>query len=1080
MKGMTTIRGLFLRRIGRWAERLVWIGGFLVGLVLLFYLASDWFLVPQLRRYFQEKTGAAVFLERVRWKGPFTLQIGRLTLAEDAQNPQDTLLASFEQADCVLSWSRLLRLELQPRLIQIKRAVAEVRYNADLKQWNFKHLKADGKAAQGRLLPEIVVQTASIRIQKVREGKRFNYAVIDFQGRLRRNESVYQVFLEASPAGMFAGSRLEGVWQPDGSQGRVELNGRIRMPLVYLFGNAWNLENLHLACRYEPNRFHLEQFSCGLGDGRISLQGQIQGPLDRGNLSAAVNLDNLYLSAESTPDAIVYSEPILEWMSGGLERFLRRYRPQGRADASLQIDGLLSEPAQSRIVGSLVCRDISILDRKFPYRFEQICGVIELKGRDLILRDLQAKNGPSHFTIRGQIQNFGPQSDIQIQVISEKVLLTEEIKQALPPALQQKWFELAPSGTCGFEYRYHRRPNADRSYRAVVHLHDISCLYDRFPYPLSHLTGTMVFEPNLLTLQGITARPGSGREIRMEGTIQNIRQGRPICDLTLTARGLPVDEAFRNAFPKQTRRFLSQFQVQGTVDLEVRIQGLYEEDKPLPYSASFAVEAEQLFWKPFPMEFEGVLIQGSARTGTVEWRSSAHLPGGGSGQLIGRFWARGHDPNQPGIQMAFTAEEVPLNSSFWTSLEQTGLYQELLSEVRASGFADAAGRFLLNCPEKEELSAEVRPSQERQLYLKVQLKEGHLYHPGGRWRTGPASGIFCLEDGRLAFSRWRIADVPIQAVFSGAQNPAGGNLLSWEPFGRVDVQLDQLQWDPSRFPSLTSLQGRLELHEAGLQKFSVSDVGGFIEGGLTWAQGARWPQGTGRFSFPSVGVFERSLSGIEGNWTADPNTGILTLQDIRGSCGSQGRFLGHVRLNVLEPLWPFEAEMVFENIPLDWVLASTAQAKNEGRIRGAVDLRGQAGALKSTEGRMTIEADQMKIGQESLLGKALAVMQLRPVGEYLFTQLYAESAIKGPIVHFERILMTGQKDVFQGQGRFNLTDGSIHIVLSAFGRRKDQPSTLWTGLAENLGAALSQVEISGTLTEPVITQIPLPLLPRPF
>jgi len=74
-----------------------------------------------------------VFLERVRWKGPLTLRLSRLVLAGDARRPQETLILDIEQADCLLSWTRLLCLDFQPEQIRIKRAAAELRYDADSK-----------------------------------------------------------------------------------------------------------------------------------------------------------------------------------------------------------------------------------------------------------------------------------------------------------------------------------------------------------------------------------------------------------------------------------------------------------------------------------------------------------------------------------------------------------------------------------------------------------------------------------------------------------------------------------------------------------------------------------------------------------------------------------------------------------------------------------------------------------------------------------------------------------------------------------------------------------------------------------
>ncbi len=1077
MKVKTYIRWLHPRRVSRLAERIAWIGGLGIGFLFLFYLTSDRILTPKLKQMLESGTGMTVCLEHVRWQSPFTLRLTGLILAEDAAHPREALLFWADQADCVLSWKRLLRLDVQPELIRIKRAAAELRYDADSRQWNLNRLKPAGKRKRPVRIPGIIIQTGRLAVQRIENGRRQTLASVDFQGQMKQDAGEYRVLLEALPTGLFAGSRLEGIWQPEGSQGRFEGSGQIRMPLIYIWGNAWNLNNIRFACRYDREQFRMEQFSCGLGDGRILLRGQISRQAGRRNLSLETELENLYLSAASHPDRIVYSEPILRMMAGGLERFLRRYQPEGTADAFVRITGPLSDLAQSRLEGKIVCRDIAILDRQFPYRLEHIRGDIELTGRNLHLKDLQAQNGFSQFTIRGQITNFGPDAEIQVQVASEKVFLTEEIKQALPESLQRKWFEFAPAGTCGFDYQFTRYPNAERFYKSVIRLDGLSCLYDRFPYPLNNLTGTAVVEPDSLTLQDIAARSDRGEEIRIDGTVRNLRTASPFCDLSIRARNLPLDAAFRRVFPARTRRILSEFDTDGVVDLQIRVQGIYEEDKPLPYRASFAGRAGRLRWKPFPLDFQSVSVQGTAENGSAEWQAAALFPDGGSGRLKGCFWGSGREPNQPGLQIAFAADGVALSAAVWKAMEQTGLYRELLSEVQAEGISQADGRFSFNAPEPNDRTAACEHS-----FLTLRLKEGVLCRPDGRWRSGSASGTLIFENGRLTLDDWRISAVPIHEVLSAPRWQALKTLTDLKPFGLADVHIDSLQWNPHLSPPLRQIAGRVQFHQSGITGLAASGAHGFLEGVLNWPPQARLPQGGGRFRFDSADVLGRSLFELEGLWAADPNSGFLQIQEVRGRCGQEGRFAGGLRLNLLDSRLPFETEAVFEEVPLSWLLKAPSENRQEtsGWIRGAAGIRGKVGALEESEGRITLEADQMKIGRESLLGKALMVMQLRQAEEYLFNQLFAEAVLKGRTVLCERILLAGRNDVYQGQGRLNLADGTVQMALTAFGRRRSQEPGLLTGLAENLGAALARVEISGTLAHPVITQIPLPLLPRPF
>lgn len=1068
------IRWLPLRWAARAAERLAWLGGALVGGILLFYLFSHWIFASKIRHYLEEKTQTAVFLEEVRWSSPLRVQLRHLVLAEDAQKPRETLILHVERAECVLSLGEILRLRFQPRVVSVENAAVEVRYDAAAGKWNLSRFLPTGKkeAAAGPM-PEVIVKSARLRFLQVEEGKQQTLVSTDLQGHLRPAADGYEVHLEAAD-GTFAGSRLEGLWKPQDSRGHLELAGRIQMPQTSVYGNRWNLEEMELSAAYDKERLSIERFSCGLGEGCVFIQGEISGPAGQKNLDVRLQLENLYLSPVSRPNAIVYSEPVLKMMTGGLEHFLRRYRPEGTADASLQIQGSLADLAASQIKGGIICRDIAILDREFPYRLEGIRGRIELTGRDLFLRDLQAHNGASEFTIVGQIKNFGPQGQIHLRVTSSRVLLTEEIKQALPEPLQQKWFEFAPAGQCGFDYQFVQEKDAKPTHRAVIHLQGVHCLYDRYPYPLTNLTGTMVMEPNAVLLQDIRARPKEGQEIRIEGTIRGLESLSQVCDLRITAHRLSIDSTLRNTFRSPIRRILSEFEVDGRLDLDVQVKGVMKEDEPPLPAFSFQVEASRFLWKRFPLELKGVQIRGSAGDGKMEIQGAGLLPDGGGGQLVGHFWDSGKDPNQPAIRIAVAAEEMGIGPAFWQAMEQAGLCRGMLSLLRVEGIAKTAGSFCYNCPDNKP-PMQTQPAATLQTQLTVYLKEGFLYEAPGGWRSGPAAGTLLIENRQLRLQDWKIRDVSLGEEWIEKLTPRWKAIAALKPSLKADVTVDLLEWNPDLLGPPQKLEGRVEIHQGGSEHLSVSGACGVLEGKLAWPAAQGLPSGGGRFSLDSLEVMGRSLSSLEGNWTADPNSGVVNIRDIHGFCGG-GRVLANLLLTMSEPFLQYEVEAMFEEIPIAWLLGSEAQ----GRLRGAVDMRGKVDSPDDREGHITVEAEEMKIGRETLFGKLLMMMQLRQADDVLFTDLFVDANLKGQLVQCERVLLAGKNDVYQGQGHLNLGNGKIQMALTAFGRRKGEKATLLTGLAENLGAALARVEISGTLSQPVITQIPLPLLPRPF
>jgi hypothetical protein len=1066
-----------LRRV----NRLLWTLGFVLAGVFLAYLFSGWMLGPRIRKHLEKQTGAAVFLESAHWIGPASIRLENLLIASDSKRPSETSIVQVHQADCSFSLLDLLRLRLEVRSVAVQEAVVQAQYDRGSGCWNFASLAFFGEPKEPSRVPVFFLNRATVRVEVAEDGRVQRLTNVGLQGRIVSEDRGrrYRFSLEAAPAGDFAGSRIDGVWKREKGRGRIWLDGRIQMPLIYIYGNAWNLDQIRLDCEYQKDRLEIDRFSCRMGEGTAELRGVLEGPAGEKNLDVWIRLDQMRLAGNSSPDAIVYSEPVLDMLDPGLQRFLRRFEPEGIADAQMQIQGQLSDLAKSRITGEILCRDIAIVDQKFPYRLEKMTGRIELSGKNLILHDLQARHGASSFVIGGEIENMGRNARIGLRVSSGKVELTEDIKQALPPRLQQTWFEFAPTGTCAIDYTFLRRPDGSRHQQLRADLLDVGCLYDRYPYPLSHLTGSILFDPNFIELDKIASRPGEGQEITVEGTIRRIRTPSPLCDLTIRTHGLPLDRTLRNTLRKPQRQMLEEFDAVGRLDLDMRVKGVYEESKAVPYQASFVLQADLLVWKRFPLPLQQVELRGSFAPGMLTIESLSAVAGQGQIRGSGQIHQSGSDPTRPGGAASFSAEDLVLDADFWKAMQTAGVYPEVFSKVRAEGMVDLDGQLLVNDP--QTANTEKR--------LTIHFKKGSLVSAKGDWKSGPASGIIHLRDAQVALQDCAVLQVPVNDSFFALAAPAAEDLAALHPSAVLDLRIHQAQWDmASPVPSYEG-DGQIEVRQGCLPSLAVDHLEGFVEGRLSRRGGQPAAEGRGRFEVRSFQVLGRSITDLAGPWNADPNSGLIC-PAITALC-YEGTVRARAVFESARPQVPFKAEMEFETIHLEPFLKAgrteesepTTEADRhfaEGRLRGSIGLSGNLRQLDRVEGRVDLDARDLKIGRESLVGKALSMMRLRQADEYLFNEMLVEAYLDGLVVRGERIMFAGKNDVYQGRGTLNLKDHTIRMELSAFGRRRDQQATVLTALAENLGAALAKVEITGTLEQPVMKPVPLPIIPRPF
>lgn len=1078
MRSQAHIRQYKKLRRRRLLGRLLWMFGFgLLGLGLL-HLFSGWMLRPVIVRHLEEQTGAAVYIDSAYWVGPATVRLDDLVIATDPNRISQTAIVQIRRVDCSFSLADLLRLRRQVRSVTVQEAVIQVIYDHDCAAWNFSSLPFMNEPRRSPKVPVIYLDSALLRMQTIQEGRLQTLTSVGLQGQILSEDRGcrYRFSLEATPTVAFYGSRIDGIWNRQKGHGQVTLVGQIQMPLTYIYGNAWNLRQIRLDCLYEKNLVDIQRFSCQMGTGQMDLQGTLTGPPGNRNLDLQVQLENLLLTRTPQADAIVYTEAVLNLLDPGLQRFLRRFQPEGFGDMSLRISGKLSDLAQSQITGQIICRDISVLNQQFPYLLEKMTGRIELTGKNLTLHDLQARHGPSVFVISGRVEEMGPRARVAMHITSRDLLLTEEIKQALSPRLQQTWFEFAPTGKCAIEYDFLRRPDRSKKQHLTVDLLDTSCTYDRYPYPLTNLTGTVVFEPNSVTLKNVTSRPGADQRITIAGTISRLREDAPLCDLHIRTNHLVLDQTFRNTFRKSQRQMLEKFDIDGRLDLDMQVRGTVLPPQPIPFRANMTVQASSMSWKQFPLPFRDLQMKASVNPEEmkIESLTAAYGPDGQC-RMSGQIRREGGQPPRFSGVFSVSANDLPLDDPFWKAMQTAGIYPGLLSRVRAQGIVDLDGHFSASDLQTSDFSRQ----------LTIQFKECSLYAPGRDWKSGPVMGTLHVRDRRIDLESCILNQLPVNEAFRDLLPPDKAGILSiLEPLAILDVELEHLQWNTD--PRLSSFdgKGRIGIHQGTVPRLSLEQLEGFLAGRITSRAGWNSMEGSGTFGARSFCVLGRTVTDLAGPWRADPNTGQWTCEPVSAGC-YDGRMLGKLIVQTDQPDWPYQAGVVFENIRLDPLLRAgrlTQQDRTvaEGHLRGSIDLGGRLWKFENNEGRIQLEAADMKLGRESLFGRALTMMQMRRPTEYTFTEMLIEALLKDGVLDSERILLAGENAVYRGAGKLNLADRSIRMELTAFGRRKDQEPSLLSALAENLGAALARVEVTGTLDQPDIHPVPLPILPRPF
>ena len=182
-------------------------------------------------------------------------------------------------------------------------------------------------------------------------------------------------------------------------------------------------------------------------------------------------------------------------------------------------------PRMTRVNGRLIADENSV-------RIESLTGTIE--GIDYHLSGTWGLNAATPGALTLQTDAF---------TVERNPLFVS----GLPTAAARVFARLTPSGR--FRATTHVRratPNGDVAVSGRVEVLDARALYDKFPYPIEGLRGTVSFDPDAVHLNGLTGRGPAGGHITLEGEIAPVHKDAGV-RILVTARGVPYEHHMRTA-----------------------------------------------------------------------------------------------------------------------------------------------------------------------------------------------------------------------------------------------------------------------------------------------------------------------------------------------------------------------------------------------------------------------------------------------------------------------------------------------------------------------------------------------------
>lgn len=452
-------------------------------------------------------------------------------------------------------FSRRSLLHLAPRVtaLGIEDFLLDVQLNLNTGRWNVGALRINTPPGAGADdVPVVALKRGKLRYCKVSGTQQEVVMSVPIEAHFgpdRDGNPGYTFEIRtAQQAGGYGRSNLTGHWRPSRVDGPGEftLAGGLSSTDIPSLERAWAIDVLAAALRYDRQ-------------GRYTLD---------------VSLKNAHGKHVPEMDMLRFIIPAAAQGPGfvqNLQEMFAEYQPAGIVGSlTLKASGNLKTLPDSIVEGKLVCQDVSLCDRDFPYRLEHVSGPVEFTESSVHANGLVARHGPVAVHLDGWVKEAADQRQYHCQITSHNMVLDQDLYAALRPEHKRFWDAFRPTGTVAVDYRLSRTSPTDKRLYLSVDLNDVTAAFQSFPYPLTGLTGNLFFDLNSLTFSHVVSQT-SGRRIEVNGKVTEHADSSPTYHLSVDGKDIPLDVTLRNALPARYREMFRQCDVNGLADIRARV-----------------------------------------------------------------------------------------------------------------------------------------------------------------------------------------------------------------------------------------------------------------------------------------------------------------------------------------------------------------------------------------------------------------------------------------------------------------------------------------------------------------------------
>jgi hypothetical protein len=949
-----------------------------------------------------ELTNTKITTESVDFSINGSVFIKGLVIRPEQQKKYDDTILKAETVYARFGIGSLLLLHPRLKKISVKDFLFDAQHDLDTDQWNIVafRIKPPEGAAGG--MPVIRLKRGTLQYSKVSNGQVKAIAAVPIDAGFApapktQNGCSFNI-TTADRVGR-GKSVLTGFWKP----GRITITGGISSADIPAFEKAWTINALDAQLNYDRSS----------------------------DYSLKLKIEDLHSRHTFAGDTFAADRQAFLGKPGpftALQGFFNSYRPSGTVAIDLQARGSLERLSESTLVGKVHCKDISICGRSFPYTIEHLTGRIDLTEKNAVLNNLRGRHGDTNVTLNGWSKDFGPNWKYQIQLTSDNMALDNDLYNALSAKQEKAWSAFSPSGLAAIDYRLSRQSQTDKKETLMVELLGVEAAYRHFPYPLKNLSGRLLFAHDGVTVSDVISQ-ANGCKITLNGKVTAYTTEQPICDISITAKDVPLDSTLVSSLSDEKSDFYNRLNMSGLADADIKIftpelvtaeRAVAGQDfGPTSFIADVSLKKTSLKADDFPLVISDVSAKTIITPDLIQIEDFTGRHNQVLVSLTGRIWP-GNEAQKPSYSLLLHAEQTELNDELISLMPQS--LRKIVSELQPKG--------------KVNLTANLNKTDSNN-YPDYEIT---VDCPGNSINFEPFAYPVKNVTGRLTVTKNIITLEDITATATD-NTLITSNISTVKINGRIMLADD-------------AFSDRLEL--------SAGDI---------------------TFTADSLKIKGKSLTRLKADTYYDPSRKSWIAKNLIADCYG-GRLAGKFELKRSDEAdLEYLLQVGFDNIDLKQFLSDTnlegtpRNNHTSGKMSGLLSVAGRTGESLPYIGRCRLLITDMQVGTLSPLAKPLYVLKLTEPKDFAFRQMLVDSYIKHNRLFLEQLDLSGKALAFNGSGWIDLQSHNADLVLFARGRRlaTAEPSILQS-LTEGLGHAVVRMEVTGNVYDPQVTTTILPVV----